>query len=284
VDELETHCQGPVLVAVDHELGGIQRLAHLVAPLPSAAQAAALPVDELTERARRTGLDLAALGVTLVLGPIVDVVRGRNPWLHRRNLGPDADVVARVGAALVTGLQSGGVAATAKHFPGHSVVRTDPATEVAVVDTTIEELRQVDLRPFRAVIGCVVQAIMLGPAVVIAIDDARPASRSPATVQLLRDELGFEGAIITDDLDARSIVGDGDLSAGAVEALAAGADLLLVSEEHGVECAVAITSAIARGVLQPERLQRGVRNVRNLSSPRREHAMHGHSGIGRTVR
>jgi len=115
------------------------------------------------------------------------------------------------------------------------------------------------------VIGAGVHAIMLSPAVVTAIDGTRPASLSPAVIGFLRKELGFEGTIITDDLDARSILRDSDLGAVAVEALAAGADLLLVGEERATECAAAIATAAEAGVLQPERLQRAAANVRRLA-------------------
>lgn len=258
---------GPSVVAVDYELGGIQRLEHVAAPLPSAEEAARMSIEELVERAQGTGEDLAAIGVTLTLGPVVDVVRGANPWLERRNLGPDPALVARIGAAVVTGLQAAGVAATAKHFPGNAIVPTDPATDEARVETGIEELQERDLAPFRAVIESGVRAVMLGPAIVTAIDGARPASLSPLVVQLLRRELRFRGTIITDDLDARSILREAELGVVAVEAVAAGADLLLISEDEAATCAAAIAAAVDRGELAAERLDEAANNVRRLASP-----------------
>lgn len=123
-----------LLVAVDHEVVGIRRFGHLLPPDRGFA------VDEVRDGAAAAGRCLRELGVNVVLGPIVDVVRGENSWLAGRNLGPDAAVVAAAARAAVEGLQAGGVAAVAKHYPGHAVVVDDPAVSPAILRTSLGSL------------------------------------------------------------------------------------------------------------------------------------------------
>jgi beta-N-acetylhexosaminidase len=237
-----------LLVAVDHEVGGIRRFAHLL-PKDDGSTA-----DEMRDSAAEAGRRLRELGVNVVLGPIVDVVRGENPWLSRRNLGPAPGVVAAAGRAAVEGLQAGGVSAVAKHYPGHAVVVDDPAVSPAVVRTPLAELDDPDEAPFAAVVAAGVRGIMLGPAVVEAVDRSEAASCSAAVVARARGRLGFGGALVTDDLDAVGILRGRRVGDAAVAALAAGADLLLVAAAAAGECATAVATAVAGGRLPVERL------------------------------
>jgi beta-N-acetylhexosaminidase len=218
VAELQAHTDGALLVAVDHEVVGIRRFAHL------------LPPD--------VGHGLRELGVNVVLGPIVDVVRGPNPWLAGRNLGSDPEDVAFAGRAAVEELQAAGVAAVAKHYPGHSTLVDDPAVSPAVLTAPLEEL------PFAAVIDAGVRGIMLGPAVVVALDPSEAASCSTAVVRRIREQLGFEGTLVSDDLDAAGILRGRTVGEAAVASLSAGADLLLVGAEAAPEAAAALAAAV----------------------------------------
>jgi beta-N-acetylhexosaminidase len=255
---------GGVVIAADCEVGGIERF-RAFAPLPEPAEAVAMSSAALADRVAQAGADLRDLGVNLALGPVVDVVCGPNPWLERRNLGPDHIVVGRVGAAVVEGLRRAGVAAAVKHFPGHPTLPGDPAVDEAVESTvSLDELRERDLPPFKAAIDAGARVVMLGPAVIPALDPLRAASLSPRVIELLRGECGFGGVIVTDDLDARSILGDRTLGAAACAALAAGADLLLVAAEGAAECAAAIVEAVERDDVPRERLAKAVDRVRQL--------------------
>jgi beta-N-acetylhexosaminidase len=254
-----------VLVAVDQELGGIQRLHRLAPALPSAAEAAQLPPEEITSRSRATAEAARRLGVNLFLAPIVDVVVGANPWLSGRHLGPDPEVVRRVVRAYVRGVQAAGVAATAKHFPGHPVTELDPALHEAVVGGTKNELAR-SLSVFRDVVADGVRAVMTGPALVPALDPVEPASTSPRTVAHLRETLGFQGLVISDDLDAPGILRGRPIAEVAVASLAAGADLLLVSAGSGLDrLADAIARAVSEGRLSRERLASAAGRVRRLA-------------------
>ena len=238
---LRARASGELLVAVDHEVVGIRRFEHL------------LPRDAPAE-------GLRDLGVNVALGPIVDVVRGENPWLSGRNLGSDAAVVAAAGRAAVEELQAAGVAAVAKHYPGHPVLPDDPAVSPAVLRGPLDGLEE----PFEAVVAAGVRGIMLGPAVVDAVDPADAASCSREVVQLARERLGFRGTLVSDDLDAAGILRGRTVGEAAVASLAAGADLLLVAAAGASECAEALTRAVVEGRVPEERLAEAAANVGRL--------------------
>jgi beta-N-acetylhexosaminidase len=238
---LRGHVSSELLVAVDHEVVGIRRFDHL------------LPDDAPAEGLRR-------LGVNVALGPIVDVVRGENPWLSGRNLGPDPVVVASSGREAVEEFQAAGIAAVAKHYPGHPVLPDDPAVAPAVLRGSLDGLEE----PFEAVVAAGVRGIMLGPAVVEAVDPAEAASCSPSVVRRARERLGFRGTLVSDDLDAAGILRGRTVGAAAVASLAAGADLLLVSAHVAPECAEALTRAVSDGRIAEERLVEAAASVCHL--------------------
>lgn len=255
-----------LLIAVDQELGGIQRLHRLVPALASAAEARALSTQELAQQAAAVAESARAMGVNLFLAPIVDVVTGENPWLQKRTLGTRAEDVSRVSAAYVSGVQQAGVAAVAKHFPGHPVTPLDPAVAEAVVDCSRDEL-QPTLGVFAELIAGGVQAIMVGPALVPALDTQEPSSTSAATIGLLRDEMGFTGLIVSDDLDAPGIHRGRSIEATAVASIRAGADLLLLSSEAGLaSVARGLVAAVEKGEVAEARLLDAARRVRALAA------------------
>jgi beta-N-acetylhexosaminidase len=256
---------GPVLIAVDQELGGIQRLHHLVPALPTSTQLGGLSADDIEKRAFETAKVARSLGVNLFLAPIVDVVTGANPWLEGRTLSTDAAEVARISRAFVAGVQRAGVIATAKHFPGHHITESDPAIAEAHVPGSLDVLQD-GIDVFRALIAAQVQAIMPGPAVVAAIDPDQSASTSPAVISMLRNALGFAGLIISDDLDAVSISRGNSVAATAVASLVAGAHLLLLSSEAGLDEVVrTIVAAVETGELRAEVLLSAAQKVRDAA-------------------
>jgi len=257
---LRGQTQEQLLVAVDHEVVGIRRFAHL---LP---QGEGCDPDAVRLEAIETARLLREMGVNVVLGPIVDVVRGENPWLRERNLGSDAGVVAATGRAAVEGLQTGGVAAVAKHYPGHSFLVDDPAVAPAVLRTPLDELDGPAEEPFAAVIAAGVRGIMLGPAVVHAIDPSRAASCSEAVAARVRERLGFRGTLVSDDLDAVGILRGRRVGDAAVSSLAAGADLLLVGASAAAECAHSLAAAVQDGRISANRLAEAASRVGQLIS------------------
>jgi beta-N-acetylhexosaminidase len=265
--EIRDHAGGKALVAIDQELGGIQRLHDVATALPSPAEA--VSADQWSIKAAATHLaeECSALGVNVVLSPIVDVVTGPNPWLEARTVSSDARTVSRIATAFVHGLQSSGrVAATAKHFPGHPLVALDPAVhEASRVEATRSELEP-SLDVFRAVIDTGVKVIMTGPTLVPAFDADYAASRSAPIVHFLRTDLGFGGVVLSDDLDAPGILRGSSLDEAAIDALAAGIDWLLVAGTPNLPHLVAaVTKAVTMERLSSARLHAAAQAVRTLT-------------------
>jgi len=259
---------GPSLVAVDQEPAGIQRLHDLVPPLPSLTELRGIPDQIIEARCRATAAAARRIGITMFLSPIVDVVTGRNPWLAGRTLGIDHTDVARIAAACVRGFQAGGVIAVAKHFPGHSDIDGDPAVSKAAVPASIAQLEP-GLTVFRSVIAAGAGGMMLGPAMVPAIDAGEPSSTSRATADLLRDRFGFGGLVVSDDLDAKATLRGRSLAETAIAALNAGAELLMTAAgDHLEQLCSAIEQAVVYGRLDRERLSNAADHVRSLASGR----------------
>jgi beta-N-acetylhexosaminidase len=245
----------PLWVAVDQEGGRVARLKRPFTEWPPMAALGRAGDEGLARRfAAALAAELRAVGISLDLAPVLDVPTDpRNTVIGDRALGDAPDIVARLGRAIVQELQSGGVAACAKHFPGHGATSADSHEELPVIDLPPERFRAVEFVPFRAAIEAGVTAIMVGHLLVPAFDEAHPASLSPAIVgKLLRDELGFGGLVVTDDLEMKAVSGREAVERAAVKALAAGCDLLLVcGTDHDRQVAVleAIIHALEENVV-----------------------------------
>lgn len=179
--------------------------------------------------ARRTGVALKSAGVDLNLGPLADVATIDSP-IADRSFGDDAAVVAEMTAAAVRGCRSAKILCAVGHFPGQGAASEDTASSPATVSLSRTTLDRRDLAPFQVAIEERVPAVVLSHAAYVAYDPVTPASLSrDMTSRLLRDRLGFRGAAITDDLRAAAVTTGRSVSRAAIEALAAGADLLLIS-------------------------------------------------------
>lgn len=257
---------GPLLIAVDQELGPVARLAGLVTPLPTAAEARAMSPLELELTGQLLGEEMLALGVNVDLAPVVDVVQGDNLVLAGRHLGGDPQLVGALGAAFLRGLGQAGVVAVPKHFPGHGRSITDPHGVVTRIDASRADLEAVDFPPFAAVFAAGAEAVMVGHPIYEAIDPDLPASLSPAVLALLRERFGFDGVAVTDSLSMAGVTEGREPGALAVLALAAGEDLLLVVDPAQVAPMVAaIVAAVATGDLPLARLQEASARVLGLA-------------------
>jgi beta-N-acetylhexosaminidase len=262
------------VIAIDEEGGDVTRIAHRTgSPYPGNAALGAVDDTGLTaDIYRALGSDLAAVGVNVDLAPSVDVnTAADNPIIGTRSFGADTALVARHAAAAVTGLQSAGVAACAKHFPGHGSTRADSHHVLASVDGGLDELRHRDLPPFTAAIGAGVQAIMPGHLRVPGLTGGLPATWSAAAITgLLRGEMGFTGVVITDALEMRAVSKPHGVPEAAVRALAAGADLLCLGRDQDEEMYLAVRAAIAlavtEGRLPSARLEEAGTRVAGLRS------------------
>jgi beta-N-acetylhexosaminidase len=245
-----------VLLAIDEEGGDVTRLAHATgSPYPGNAALGAVGDVALTTRVYRAiGAELAAAGLNLNLAPTVDVnTADDNPIIGTRSFGADPERVAEHAAAAVTGLQEAGVAACAKHFPGHGATLADSHVELPTVDASLDLLRARDLPPFAAVVSAGVRAIMTAHIRVPELTGDDPATFSPDALGLLR-ELGFTGCVITDALEMKGAAAvAGGVVPAAVRSLAAGADLLCIGAAVDRPLVESIAAGIAAAVADPRR-------------------------------
>ncbi len=244
------------VIAIDEEGGDVTRLAHLTgSPYPGNAALGAVDDASLTRAVYRAlGADLAAVGINVDLAPSVDVNTATgNPVIGTRAFGDSTALVRRHAAAAVHGLQSAGVAACAKHFPGHGSTRVDTHHALATVEGGLARVRERDLPPFAAAIAAGVAAVMPGHLRVAGLTGDLPATQSAAALGgLLRGELGFTGVIISDALEMRAVSGQGGVPSAAVRALAAGVDLLCLGRDQDEEDYLAVRAALAAAVTAGE--------------------------------
>jgi beta-N-acetylhexosaminidase len=259
---------GPVLVAVDAEIGGIERLHRLARSLPSLEEAHRSTSEAIEMRSKASAVSARDLGVNVFLSPVADVLVGPNPWLEGRTLSDDIGEVTRIVRAFVKGAQDGGVAATVKHFPGHPICALDPAVDEGEVPHSLEELRAFSA-PFRAGIEAGSDVVMMGPAIFKATTPPTAASHSAELINLLKGEFGFGGVVLTDDLDWKATIRDMTIEQSAVKALAAGADWMLVSANgvpHITSMVGAIELAVESDVLSADRIAASASKLRTLAS------------------
>jgi len=218
----------PGLVMVDQEGGRVERFRDGVPSLPPARELALGGPAAVEDAAGAQARALRSLGVNVNLAPVCDLPRpGADGVIGDRAYAMDPDAVSACVAAHVRATLDAGVLPCAKHFPGHGAARVDSHAELPTLDVSVEELRRHDLGPFSAAIAAGVPLVMPGHLRVPALDDA-PASLSPPWLgEVLRGELGFGGAVISDDLEMGALVGLGPPPELAQRAVAAGCDLLI---------------------------------------------------------
>jgi len=237
----------PLWISVDQEGGRVARLKAPFTEWPPMMTLGRSGDDALAERfARALAAELAAVGINLDYTPVLDVhTNPRNPVIGDRALGDRADDVARIGRIIIRTLQGAGIAACGKHFPGHGDTTVDSHEALPLVEHAPDRLHAVELVPFRAAIAEDVATIMTAHVLVPALDDARPASLSPALVtRLLKHDLGFRGVVISDDLGMKAISATRDLPSAMVDALAAGCDAVLLCNSTVDEQVAAIEATI----------------------------------------
>jgi beta-N-acetylhexosaminidase len=240
------------LVAVDEEGGDVTRLDYLRgSSYPGNLALGVVDDTDLTYRvASAIAAELTAAGVNYNLAPSVDVNSDpKNPVIGVRAFGADPERVAAHGAAYIKGMQDAGIATSAKHFPGHGATNADSHHDLPVIDSDLESFRQRELPPFLAAIEAGAKSIMTAHIVFKALDDEKPGTLSRRILHgLLREELGYEGVLITDALDMRAVAGQYGIAGSAIRAFIAGADLLLLGSEDGEEYCARIRAGIAEAI------------------------------------
>jgi beta-N-acetylhexosaminidase len=266
VAELSHDVQGlaadlPLWVSVDQEGGRVARLKDpfTIWP-PMAVLGRSGDVTLATRFASALAAELRAVGVTLDYAPVLDIhTNPKNPIIGDRALAEDAEAVARLGAAIIHGLQDNGVAASGKHLPGHGDTAVDSHLELPLVEHPPDRIRRVECVPFREAIRAEVAFIMTAHVLVPSLDEENPATLSSTIVQrLLREELQFAGVILSDDLEMKAIARTWTIPDAAVRAIAAGCDgLLICSGDADVQAATleALVRAVEDGTIPYKRLE-----------------------------
>ncbi|WP_368497245.1 beta-N-acetylhexosaminidase [Herbiconiux sp. A18JL235] len=262
------------LIAIDEEGGDVTRLFYdRGAPYPGNAVLGRLDdVAATTAVAEAVGSALAEVGVNLDFAPDVDINSNPlNPVIGVRSFGDAPELVARHSAAWVQGLQSRGVAASVKHFPGHGDTAQDSHLALPRVEVSPAELRERELVPFAAAVEAGALTVMTSHILLPQLDPSGPATFSAPLLQgVLRDELGFDGVVVSDALDMAGASGTIGIPAAAVRALGAGCDLLCIGTKNTAEqleqIVSAVSEALAAGELPEARVEDAAWRVRELGS------------------
>ncbi|MBW8713280.1 MAG: beta-N-acetylhexosaminidase [Acidobacteria bacterium] len=268
----------PLWVSVDQEGGRVARLKTPFTVWPPMLTLGRSGDERLAERfARALAAELRAVGISLDFTPVLDILTNRsNPVIGDRALAEQAEDVARLGVAIIRTLQTEGIAACGKHFPGHGDTSTDSHHELPVVDHPPDRIERVELVPFRAAVAAGVACIMTAHILIPSLDDQRPATLSPRVIRMIKEDLGFQGLVLTDDLDMKAISGKYGLAQAAISAIAAGCDVVLLcgpDPAAQVEALEALIHAVEDGSLPVKRVEDALARQRRvkerfLASPR----------------
>jgi beta-N-acetylhexosaminidase len=263
----------PLIVAIDHEGGTNCRLKRDVTPLPTNMALGATRSPGLaSEVAHIAANELRAMGVNANLAPVLDVNDNPlNPIIGLRSFGQSPELVTALGSAYIQSLQQNGVIATAKHFPGHGSTATDSHLELPVVRKSRPELEEAELMPFRSAITAGVGMVMTAHVAFPGLDGSEqiPATLSPAVVHhLLRQELGCDGVIISDDMGMKGITAGFSPGESAVRAVQAGVDLVLMAggSEEQSRMYHALLEAVADGAISEARINTSVARILGLKA------------------
>jgi len=251
-----------LLIAIDQEGGPVQRLQPPFIQMPAAREWGRQDDPPAIERlTTQVGRELRLVGINMNMAPVLDVARGPESPLWMRSYGSVPEKVARLGLAAIRGFRAGGVIPVAKHFPGLGYTTLDSHQDTPTVRGDGTE-RERDLFAFRQAVAAGVPAIMSAHLLVPEWDD-RPATLSKKILtEQLRGNLGFQGLIITDDLEMGGICRHWSVAEAALQALAAGADVLLICEKP--EAITAAHSALAQSTGLESRLRESLERIQRL--------------------
>jgi len=252
--------QHPLFIAIDQEGGRVSRLPAGFTIFPSCATVGRCKTTEVAYQvAAATAAELRAVGINMNMAPVLDVdTNPKNPIIGDRAFGPDPARVCELGQATMAGLQEHRVIACGKHFPGHGDTTADSHVELPVVEATRERLEQIELPPFRHAIKHGLLSIMTAHVLYPALDPSVPATLSSGILNgLLRERLGFNGMIITDDLEMHAIIDHYGIEDASTMAFQAGADILLICKDRGRVIAAMdrMYAAVESGTISDVRLE-----------------------------
>ena len=254
-------------ISIDQEGGTVARLSKPFTQFKDARVLAESeePEKELAAFARDCARELADVGINMNLAPVLDICpSGEGFFMEHRSLGNDPYKVGELGCVIIDEMQKLGIAACGKHFPGLGAAKLDPHLQLPTVSKKHEEIVGRDIIPFQQAMDAGVAAIMTSHTIYSDIDEGIPATLSPFILSTMaRDELGYDGLIITDDLEMGAIENEGSIHEAAVKSFVAGADILLICHDHGKvrRSFAAFTEAVEKGEISTSRLQNSARRI-----------------------
>lgn len=265
----------PLFLAIDQEGGKVIRIKEGVTVFPGNMALGATRDPQLAYQAgKQMGSELRSLGFNLDLAPSLDVNNNpKNPIIGVRSFGEDPQLVSQMGTSMIDGFRDGNILAAVKHFPGHGDTSIDTHIDLPTVTHSRERLNQIELVPFKEAIKKDVDMVMSTHITFPAID---PTQGLPATLSkkvltdLLREELGYQGVIITDDMEMGAIVKHFGTEKASVQAIQAGADIILIghSLERQKGAIEAVKKAVEEGTITEERINQSVQRILQLKGER----------------
>lgn len=253
----------PLWLSIDEEGGRVTRFPEEYVKLPSSGKVGSGNDPDFTRQVGELiGRKVGSIGINMVYAPVLDVNSNPdNPVIGDRSFGETAEEVGRQGIASMKGIQEAGVVPVVKHFPGHGDTSVDSHLGLPVVTHDIKRLHELEIAPFRKAIEQGADVVMVGHLLMTAIDETTPSSYSKAVItDLLRQELGFDGVVITDDMTMGAITKNIDAGEAAVKSILAGTNIVMIGHDYAQEEAViqAITEAVESGVISGEVLDERV--------------------------
>lgn len=259
----------PLLISIDQEGGRVSRLPKEFTIFPPCEVLGRCNSSELAYAAAATiAKELKAVGINMNMSPVLDVNSNpANPVIGDRAFGTTPEPVCELGLATVGGLQDHRVVACGKHFPGHGDTNADSHKELPIVAAPYERLEEIELPPFRHAAAHGVATMMTAHVVYRALDDQRPATLSPVIIgKLLREELHYDGVVLTDDLEMHAIIDHFGIEEATVQSILAGCDMPLICKDRNREVAAisALDKAVADGSITVERLEQSLARIARL--------------------
>ncbi|MDE3117455.1 MAG: beta-N-acetylhexosaminidase [Nitrospirota bacterium] len=256
----------PLLISIDQEGGRVSRLPAGFTIFPPCASLGTCGSYDLAYAAASvTATELHAVGINMNMAPVLDVhTNPANPIIGDRAFGSDPALVSDLGEATFKGLQDNKVVACGKHFPGHGDTIADSHKELPLVNGSRERLEAIELPPFHHAFQRGLASLMTAHVLYPALDDRYPATLSPTILTgLLRGQMGFDGLVLTDDMEMQAIMDHYGIGDASVRAFQAGADVVLICKEQALQVAAleAFTKAVEDGTIPQARVEASLRRV-----------------------
>ncbi len=259
----------PIFLSIDEEGGTVSRLSKIFKNLPNVSVLGNLDDENISfEYGKNLGIKLKSLGFNVNFAPVLDINSNpKNPVIGNRAIGTNAKTVSKHGIKVMNGIKSRNIIPVVKHFPGHGDTSVDSHLELPRVDKTLEELENLELIPFQLAIAEDVNMIMVAHILYPKVDDKFPSSLSDKIIDdLLRDKLGFDGVVISDDMTMRAIIDNFSIEEASLKFLQNGGDIVLIC--HGSENPKLVYNrlidAVENGELTIEKLEEKVYRILKL--------------------